>query len=103
MAVRIRLRKAGRRNRPFYHIVVADSRSPRDGKFIERLGFYNPLVEPEELSLNTERLLYWLEKGAKMSDTVSSLARRKGLLRRESEASKGSESEQKVSPEQLNS
>jgi small subunit ribosomal protein S16 len=76
MAVRIRLARGGRKKRPFYQIVVAPSEAPRDGRFIERIGTYNPLPEAAEVNINAERLQYWLGKGAKPTDTVSSLIRK---------------------------
>ena len=74
----VRLARGGSKKRPFYHFHVADKREPRDGKYIERLGFFNPLARggEEELRLDTERLKYWLGQGAKMSDRVKSLAKR---------------------------
>ncbi len=79
MAVRIRLRRMGRKKRPFYRIVAADSRSPRDGRFIETLGTYNPLEQPFNFEVNEERVFYWLKNGAQPTLTVRSLLRRKGL------------------------
>ena len=73
MAVRIRLARHGTTNRPFYRIVAADSSSPRDGRFIELLGTYDPLTEPEKVTLKPERVKYWLGEGAKPSDTVNSI------------------------------
>ena len=81
MAVRIRLKRMGAKKRPFYRVIVADSRSPRDGRFIETLGTYNPLTSPSALTLNTERVQYWLSCGAQPSDTVKGLLSREGLLR----------------------
>ena len=75
MAVKIRLARAGAKKRPFYRVVVADSRSPRDGRFIEKLGTYNPLLpkeNEERVSLNVERVKYWLGQGATPSDRVES-------------------------------
>ncbi len=74
MALRIRLTRGGAKKRPFYHIVVADARSPRDGRFIEKLGFYNPMVprdHADRIRLNGERAKYWLEHGAQPSDRVA--------------------------------
>jgi len=73
----IRLARGGSRNRPFFHIMVADSRFPRDGRFIEKLGFYNPILNEnvESLRLNTERLDYWVGVGAQMSPAVKKLAK----------------------------
>ncbi|RME26586.1 MAG: 30S ribosomal protein S16 [Deltaproteobacteria bacterium] len=74
MAVSIRLRRAGRRNRPFYHIVATDSRNPRDGAFLEKLGYYDPTARPAQFKLDLERYNDWIKKGARASDTVASLA-----------------------------
>ena len=81
MAVRIRLRRVGRKKQPLYSIVVADSRSPRDGRFIETIGSYNPRVAEGGLVLKVERADYWLGVGALPSDTVRSLLRKAGLLK----------------------
>ena len=67
MSVRLRLRRMGRKKRPFYRIVAADQRSPRDGRFIEVVGFYDPLQNPHQLELKEERIYYWLENGAQPS------------------------------------
>jgi len=75
MPVRIRLARRGRKKRPFYRIVVAHSEAPRDGRFIESIGSYNPLMDPAEVSIDSNRLQYWLEQGAEPSDTVRSLLR----------------------------
>jgi small subunit ribosomal protein S16 len=85
--VRIRLRRIGRKNAPVYRIVVADSTSPRDGKFIEIIGQYSPRQSAEQsLAVNTERANYWLNVGAQPSDTVRSLLRRAGVLKARHEA-----------------
>ena len=76
MAVTIRLQRAGARNRPFYRVVVADSRKPRDGAFIEKVGYYDPIPDPDVISLEMERVRDWLQKGARPSDAVRSLIRR---------------------------
>src|SRR5689334_21314525 len=81
MAVRIRLRRVGRKKAPMFRIVVADSRSPRDGKFIEIVGQYAPRQGETALNLSTERVNYWLDNGALPSDTVRSLLRRAGILK----------------------
>ena len=78
--VRIRLRRMGRRNRPFYRVVVADGRSPRDGKFIELIGHYNPLTDPETVSIDEEKALKWLRSGAQPTDTVRSLLSKLGIM-----------------------
>ncbi len=80
MAVRIRLKRIGAKKSPFYRIVVADSRSPRDGKFIEEIGTYNPLTDPAKVSIDEEKALDWMQKGAKPSDTVRSLFSKAGLM-----------------------
>ena len=77
--VRIRLRRVGVKHKPSYRIVVADSRSPRDGKFIELIGHYNPLTNPSTVIINQEKALIWLRHGAQPSDTVRSLFRKAGI------------------------
>jgi small subunit ribosomal protein S16 len=81
MAVRIRLRRGGRKKNPMYRIVVADSRSPRDGRFIEMIGHYFPRQADGGVDLNKERAEHWLDMGAQPSDTVRSLLRRAGLYK----------------------
>jgi len=76
MAVRIRLARHGAKKKPFYRIVVADSESPRDGKYLEAVGTYNPLRNPAEISVKQERVQYWLEQGAIPTDTVKSLLKK---------------------------
>lgn len=80
MAVKIRLQRKGRKAAPFYHIVIADSRSPRDGRFIEKIGTYNPLTVPATIEISRERASYWLGVGAQPSDTVNAILRFKGVL-----------------------
>lgn len=80
MAVRIRLRKMGAKKRPFYRIVVADSRSPRDGRVIEEIGYYNPISEPVDLKVDVEKAKKWLATGAQPSDTVKSLLKSQGII-----------------------
>jgi len=82
LAVRIRLRRMGRKKRPFYRIVAADARFPRDGRFIEELGYYNPLEDPFKVEVNEERVLYWLQQGAQPTTTVKSLLRKRGIILR---------------------
>lgn len=79
MSVKIRLRRMGAKKNPFYRIVVADSRSPRDGRFIEELGFYNPLTEPKTIKIDDEKAKKWLGNGAKPTDVVERLFRQSGL------------------------
>jgi len=88
--VRIRLRRVGRKKAPAYRIVVADSKSPRDGKFIEIIGQYAPrLSDDQKLNIDRERVNYWLNVGAQPSDTVRSLLRRAGVLKERHEARLG--------------
>jgi len=81
VAVRIRLKRMGAKNRPFYRLVVADSRSPRDGRFIEEIGYYDPTTEPATVSVKQERVLDWLRKGARPSDTARALLEKSGAWR----------------------
>ncbi|KRM96556.1 30S ribosomal protein S16 [Liquorilactobacillus aquaticus DSM 21051] len=76
----------GSKKRPFYRIVVADSRSPRDGRFIENVGTYNPLTEPEKITLEEESILNWLSNGAQPSDTVRNILAKEGLMKKFHEA-----------------
>jgi len=80
MAVKLRLKRMGATKRPIYRIVAADSRSPRDGKFIELVGTYNPLTNPGEIKVDEEKVLKWLNNGAKPSDTVRDLLSRAGIM-----------------------
>lgn len=79
MAVKMRLQRKGRRKRPFYHIVVADGRAPRDGRFIERLGSYNPMTKPATIEIDRDKAFDWLQKGAQPTDTVRAILRFKGV------------------------
>lgn len=79
MPTKIRLQRRGKKGQPFYHIVVADGRAPRDGRFIERIGTYNPLTNPATVVLNFDRALYWVKCGAIPTDTTRSLLRREGI------------------------
>ena len=80
MAVKIRLARHGAKKKPFYRIVVTDSENPRDGKYLENVGTYDPLNTPNRLTLKTERVQYWLGKGATPTDTVKSLLKKEGVL-----------------------
>jgi len=80
MAVKIRLKRMGAKKSPFYRIVVADSRSPRDGRYIETVGTYNPVAEPAIVEINEDLALKWLKDGAKPSDTVRNLFSKQGLM-----------------------
>lgn len=82
MPVKLRLQRKGRTKAPFYHIVVADARAPRDGRFIEKLGTYNPLTVPATIELNRDRAYEWLKNGAQPTDTVRAILRFKGVLLR---------------------
>ncbi len=78
--VKIRLRRLGAKRAPFYRIVVADSRYPRDGRFIEELGTYNPLTNPASVEINAEKVQDWIKKGAQPTDTVRGLLKKAGVL-----------------------
>ncbi len=80
MPTRIRLQRKGKKGQPYYHIVIADGRAPRDGKFIELIGIYNPLTKPAEIDLNFEKALDWLQKGAQPTETVRAIFSYKGVL-----------------------
>ena len=80
MPVKIRLARRGRGKRPFYHIVVADARSPRDGKFIDQIGSYNPMTKPATILLDSEKAFDWMTKGAQPTDTVRAILRFKGVM-----------------------
>ncbi|MDR6997931.1 MULTISPECIES: 30S ribosomal protein S16 [Bacillaceae] len=80
MAVKIRLKRMGAKKTPFYRIVVADSRSPRDGRYIEIVGTYNPVAQPAQVQINEELALKWLQDGAKPSDTVRNLFSNQGIM-----------------------
>ena len=80
MAVKIRLKRMGAKNAPFYRVIVADSRSPRDGRFIDTIGTYNPLTTPAEIKLNEESAIKWLNNGAIPTDTVKNLFSKAGIM-----------------------
>ena len=80
MAVKLRLKRMGAKQRPFYRIVAADSRSPRDGRFIELVGTYNPITKPAEVKINEEVALKWLQNGAIPTDTVRSILSKEGIM-----------------------
>ena len=79
MAVKIRLKRMGSNKKPFYRIVVADSRSPRDGKFIEEIGYYNPVSQPKQVKINDEKAVKWLSNGAQPTDIVKKLFNQAGI------------------------
>jgi len=78
--LKIRLRRMGAKKAPYYRIVVADSRAPRDGAFVEELGYYNPLCDPAEIKVNNERAAEWIKKGAQPTDTVRALLKKSGAI-----------------------
>ena len=80
MAVKIRLKRMGMRHEPFYRVVVADSRTPRDGRFIEEIGYYNPVSDPVMLKLDNEKAQHWLKNGAQPTQTVRTLLKRSGAI-----------------------
>ena len=82
MAVKLRLKRMGATGRPFYRIVAADSRSPRDGRFIENIGTYNPITDPAEIKIDEELALKWLKTGAQPTETVRSLFNKKGIMQK---------------------
>ena len=86
MAVKIRLTRMGSKKKPFYRINVADSRAPRDGRFIETVGTYNPLTEPETVTLKEEEIMNWLNNGAQPSDTVRNILSKNGVMKKFHEA-----------------
>ena len=79
--VKIRLRRMGKRKSPFYRIVVADSRCPRDGRFIEEIGYYNPMTNPAEIKVNEEKVQEWLKNGAQPTETVKSILTKTGIIK----------------------
>ena len=78
--LKIRLRRMGAKKAPFYRIIVADSRAPRDGTFVEEIGYYNPLPDPAELKVDNERATHWLKNGAQPTDTVRALLKKSGAI-----------------------
>jgi small subunit ribosomal protein S16 len=80
MPTKIRLQRKGKKGQPFYHLVIADGRAPRDGKFIEKIGTYNPMTHPATVELEFDRALYWVQVGAQPSDTARSLLSREGVM-----------------------
>ncbi|MDF2592047.1 MAG: rpsP [Clostridia bacterium] len=80
MAVKIRLKRMGAKKSPFYRVVVADSRAPRDGKFIEEIGYYNPITQPAEVKIDAEKAKKWLSTGAQPTDTVKALLKKSGII-----------------------
>lgn len=89
MAVKLRLKRMGAKQKPFYRIVAADSRFPRDGRFIETVGTYNPVANPAEIKIDKELAIKWLNNGAQPTDTVKAIFRSEGILKEFAEAKKG--------------
>ncbi len=85
--VKIRLRRMGGKKHPFYRLVVADSRSPRDGRFIEHLGYYDPMTDPVKVKIDVDKVVRWLHQGAQPSEAARSLLKREGILERHAEKS----------------
>jgi len=79
VAVKIRLKRMGAKKKPFYRIVVADARSPRDGRFIEEIGYYDPLKNPADVKINEAKAVEWLKKGAQLTDTTKALFKKAGI------------------------
>ncbi len=89
MAVKLRMIRMGAKKRPFYRVVAADSRSPRDGRFIELLGTYNPCANPAQVTLKEEEILKWLNNGAQPSDTVKNLLSKEGIMKKFADSKQG--------------
>ncbi|HEX2868956.1 MAG TPA: 30S ribosomal protein S16 [Ignavibacteriales bacterium] len=89
MAVKLRLRRMGKKKQPIYKLVAADSRAPRDGKFLEAIGLYNPLTDPATIDIKEDRALYWLGVGAQPTETVKNLLSKKGILLKRELSRKG--------------
>ena len=81
MAVKIRLKRLGAKKSPFYRVVVADERSPRDGKFIEEIGYYNPLTDPVDIKIDAEKAAKWIKNGAQPTDTVRALLKKSDIIK----------------------
>ena len=81
MAVKIRLKRLGAKKSPFYRVVVADERSPRDGKFIDEIGYYNPLTDPADIKINAEKATKWLNDGAQPTETVRTLLKKTEIIK----------------------
>jgi len=90
--VKIRLRRMGAKQHPFYRLVVADSRSPRDGRFIEHLGYYDPMTDPVKVKIDVDKVVKWLQQGAQPSEAARSLLKREGILERLAETRKSTAS-----------
>ncbi len=93
MAVKIRLKRMGAKKSPFYRVVVSDSRSPRDGRFVEEIGTYNPLTEPAQIAIKEDRAIYWLQTGAQPSDSARHLLSQVGIMKKIHELRQGKQTE----------
>lgn len=80
MAVKMRLTRIGKKKTPFYRVVIADARAPRDGRFVEEIGYYNPLTEPAEIKIDAEKAKQWIKNGAQPTDTVKALLKKSGIV-----------------------
>ena len=80
MAVKMRLTRIGKKKSPFYRVVIADARAPRDGRFVEEIGYYNPLTEPAEIKIDAEKAKQWIKNGAQPTDTVKALLKKSGIV-----------------------
>ena len=80
MAVKMRLTRIGKKKTPFYRVVIADARAPRDGRFVEEIGYYNPLTEPAEIKIDAEKAKKWISNGAQPTETVKSLLKKSGIV-----------------------
>ena len=80
MAVKMRLTRIGTKKNPFYRVVIADARAPRDGRFVEEIGYYNPLTEPAEIKIDAEKAKQWIKNGAQPTDTVKALLKKSGIV-----------------------
>ena len=81
MAVKMRLTRIGKKKNPFYRVVIADARAPRDGRFVEEIGYYNPLTEPAEIKIDAEKAKQWIKNGAQPTDTVKALLKKSGIVK----------------------
>src|SRR5256886_17478001 len=99
MSVKIRLKRVGKKKAPSYRVVIADSRSPRDGRIIENIGWYNPLVEPSAIHIDEEKAFKWLNVGAQPTESVASLLKRTGAMERSEERRVGKECRSRWSPD----
>ena len=80
MAVKMRLTRIGKKKTPFYRVVIADARAPRDGRFVEEIGYYNPLTEPAEIKIDADKAKQWIKNGAQPTDTVRTLLKKSGII-----------------------